>query len=103
MILKCFGAVAGMECARVAIEIIVSFTRWVTGTLSLCSAQSSWPHAPGQRVTRHLPRYGCALRGQNRPRQLRRSQAVNGEGSSNPGVLCGFEVVTVALADLQGS
>jgi hypothetical protein len=47
--------------------------------------------------------YGSAPRGQNRPRQLRRSQAGNSEESSNLGLLRGFEVVNVTLADLQDS
>ena len=43
------------------------------------------------------------LRRTNRPCHIRRSQAGVGEGSSNLGLLYGFEVVTFTLANFQGS
>jgi hypothetical protein len=57
--------------------------------------------SPSSELRGTWPAKCCALRGQNRPRQLRRSQAANSEDGSNLSVPCGFEVVTITLANFH--
>jgi hypothetical protein len=61
-----------------------------------------WRHLSPEMMVETL-RVFLNLRRTNRPCHIRRSQAGVGEGSSNLGVLCGFEVVTVRRRNLQGS
>ena len=78
----CLGVVARVACARRSRRSLMSPSSELRGTCRV---------------------YGSALRGQNRPRQLRRSQAVNGEESSNLSVPCGLEVATATREDFHSS